>query len=405
MITGALVAEKTDTELVGLARNGNKDAFGLLVQRYQTLMQRFAMRLAAGEESAPDLVQETMLQAYLSLGRLKNPARFKSWLYGIMLNVYRSRLRDRKIAFFSLEVIVEGLQFFPAPFSAPVLTPEKIAEERELYQTVLNAVNKLHPVDRDILLLFYYAQLNSSEIVTLLNIPAGTVKVRLHRARRRLKALLQAGHPEIVPPEKRRKIMVKVTIVDVVKAEPKEGQELPSDPYIVVLYDAPGKRLLPIWVGPHEGESIAIGLSDFATPRPLTHNFYSSLLQAVNAKVEEVHIVALKKDTFYAVVKMRCGKKTSEVDARPSDAIALAVLNDVPIFVAEEVLKTAGVNMPKTVKGPPNRKGLEKIINGLEERQRQYLAQLNQTLKQYHERYQEDIDGANEAFITTIFGK
>ncbi len=85
-----------------------------------------------------------------------------------------------------------------------------------------------------------------------------------------------------------------------------------------------------------------------------------------------MRIVALKKDTFYAVVKMRCGKKTSEVDARPSDAMALAVLNDVPIFVAEEVLETAGTNIPKTVKGSPNRKGLEKIINEMGELQRQY---------------------------------
>jgi bifunctional DNase/RNase len=121
--------------------------------------------------------------------------------------------------------------------------------------------------------------------------------------------------------------------------------------------------------------------------------------------VEEVRVVALKKDTFYAVVKMRCGKKTSEVDARPSDAIALAVLNDAPIFVAEEVLKTAGVNIPETVKGSPNRKGVEQIINGIGEWQRQYQAHLNQMSKQYQERSQEDIAIAHEKFITAVFNK
>ena len=100
---------------------------------------------------------------------------------------------------------------------------------------------------------------------------------------------------------------------------------------------------------------------------------------------------------------MRCGKKTSEVDARPSDAMTLAVLNNAPIFVAEEVLETAGTNIPKTVKGSPNRKGLEKIINEMGELQRQYQAHLNQTLKQYHERSQEDIARANEKFIATVF--
>jgi bifunctional DNase/RNase len=318
-----------------------------------------------------------------------------------VLNVCRSHLRDRKVAFFSLEAIISGLQFYPAPFSGPVITPEKIAEERELYQTVLNTVNALPDVDRDIILLFYYAQLSLQEVATLWNIPVSTVKVRLHRARQRLKAILLERHPEIMPPEKRRKMMVKVTIADVVKTEITGQME--RGQYVIVLYDEAGKRLLPIWVGSFEGESIAIGLNDFATPRPLTHNFYSSLLQAINAKVEEVRIVALKKDTFYAVVKMRYGKKTSEVDARPSDAMALAVLNGVPIFVAEEVLETAGTNIPKTVKGSPNRKGLEKIINEMGELQRQYQANLNQTLQQYHERSQEDIARANEKLIAAVF--
>jgi hypothetical protein len=317
---------------------------------------------------------------------------------------------------------MEGLQFFPAPFTAPAATPEKLAEEQEQYQTVLNAVNKLHPADRDILLLFYYAQLSLPEIVTMLNIPAGTVKVRLHRARQRLKVVLEENYPEIIPPEKRRKKMIKVTIADVRKVELKEGQpqfaeqadvrkvELKegqpqfAEQYVIVLYDEAGKRLLPIWVGPNEGESIAIGLSDFAPPRPLTHNFYSSLLQAINAKVEEVRVVALKKDTFYAVVKMRCGKKTVEVDARPSDAMALAVLNNAPIFVAEEVLETTfGINIPKTVKGSPNRKGLEKIINEMGERQCQYQVHLNQGRKQYRERSPEDLNREKEAAIAAIF--
>jgi bifunctional DNase/RNase len=91
--------------------------------------------------------------------------------------------------------------------------------------------------------------------------------------------------------------------------------------------------------------------------------------------------VALKINTFYAVVKMRCGQKTCEVDARPSDAMTLAVLNDVPIFVAEEVLETAGLSIPETVKGSPNRKGLEKITRGLEEQLRQIQARFNQPFK------------------------
>ncbi len=407
---GASLEEKTDSELVGLARQGDKNAFGLLAERYQMMSRRFAMRLVANEDIAQELAQEAILQAYLSLDRLRDPSRFKSWLCGIVLNVSRSHLRDRKIAFFSLEAIMSGLQFFPAPFSSLVLTPEKIAEERELYQIVLNVVNSLPAADRDITLLFYYAQLSVQEIGALLGIKIGAVKVRLHRARQRLKERLLSQHPEIIPQEKRRKKMVKVTIADVIAVEQKEGQELPvspspGSPCVIALYDEAGRRLLPIWVGPHEGESIAIGLSDFSAPRPLTYNFFSSLLQAVNARVEEVRIVALKKDTFYAVVKMRSGKKTSEVDARPSDAMALAVLNDSPIFVAEDVLETVGLAIPETVKRPPTRQGVEKIIKGIEEWWRQYQARTSQWSKQYHERSQEDIAKEHEAFIASIFSK
>lgn len=393
--------EKTDSELVALARQGDKDAFGILTQRYQPYARRFALRLTGNEDGAQDLVQEAMLQAYLSLKGLRDPARFKSWLCGIVLNVGRSHLRDRKLNDFSLEAILAGLQFYPAPLYETVITPQKMAEERELYQTVFDAVNALAPADRDVIFLFYYAQLSLQEIVTVLHLPAGTVKVRLYRARQRLKALLQERHPEILPPQQRRKIMVKVTIADVVKTE--FTDQMGRGQYVIVLYDEAGRRLLLIWVGSFEGESIAIGLNDFATPRPLTHNFYTSLLQAIDARVAEVQIVALKKDTFYAVVKMRCGKKMSEVDARPSDAMALAVLNDAPIFVAEEVLETGGMNIPETVKGPPNRKGLEKIIKGLGELQRQNQAHFNQTLKQYRERSQEDIVRDNEKFVAAMF--
>jgi RNA polymerase sigma factor (sigma-70 family) len=159
------VEERTDIDLVALARNGDKDAFGLLAQRYQMTAQRFAMRLVAKEDSAQELAQEAMLQAYLSLDRLRDPARFKSWLCGIVLNVCRSHLRDREIAFFSLEAIIGGLQFYAVPlFNVPV-TPEKIAEERELHRIVLDAINTLVSKDRDAMLLFYYAQLSLKKLL------------------------------------------------------------------------------------------------------------------------------------------------------------------------------------------------------------------------------------------------
>jgi len=391
------VEERTDIELVALALKGDKDAFGLLAQRYQMIAQRFAMRLVAQENCAQDLTQEAMLQAYLSLDRLRDPARFKSWLCGIVLNVCRSHLRDREIAFFSLEAIIGGLQFYAVPLSSMAVTPEKIVEERELHRIVLDAINALSPKDRDATLLFYYAQLSLQEIATLLGISVGAVKVRLHRARQRLKANLLSQHPEIVPSEKRRRVMIKVTIADVVKQERKEEEGRTYAPYVIVLQDEVGKRALPIWIGSHEGGTIAIGLNEFSTLRPLTFNFFVSLLQAINAEVEQVRVETLKENIFYAIVKIRCGKKVSEVDARPSDAIALAVLTGSPIFVAEDVLERAGADIPQATKASPERKGVESILKEIEEIQRQEQAQLSRGISP------EEFAKARDELIAAVF--
>lgn len=388
--------EKTDIELVTLARKGNKDAFGVLAQRYQMTAQRFAMRLVTKEDSAQELAQEAMLQAYLSLDQLREPARFRSWLCGIVVNVCRSHLRDRKIVFFSLEAMIGGMQLYAIPFFNMPTTPEKVAEERELYQTVLDTVNSLSSGDRDITLLFYYAQLSLQEIAALLGISAGTVKVRLHRARQRLKDKLLSQHPEITPQEKRRKAMKKVTIADVVKQEQTDERGHSHVLHIIVLQDEVGKRALPIWVGFFKGQSIAMGLSEFPIQRPMTFSFFVSLLQAVNAQVEQVRIETLKGDTFYAVVKIRRGKTVSEVDARPSDALALAVLTNSPIFVAEEVLEHGGADIPKAAKTSPARNGVEKILREIGEMQHRRQAQ---------PLTREESIRAKEELITSVFSR
>jgi len=392
------VEERTDIELVALARKGDKGAFGLLAQRYQMIAQRFAMRLVSNEDCAQELAQEAILQAYLSLDHLRDPARFKGWLCGIVLNVCRSHLRNRKVAFFSLEAIAGGLQFDAVPLSSMVITPKESAEERELHQIVLDAVNALASKDRDTTLLFYYDQFSLQEIAALLGISVGAVKVRLHRARQRLRAKLLSQYPEIMPREQRRKIMIKVTIADVVKQERTDDQGHSHALHIIVLQDEAGRRALPIWIGPFEGQSIAMGLNEFSTQRPMTFNFFVSLLQAINAQVEQVRIEMLKGDTFYAVVKIRCGKTMSEVDARPSDALALAVLTGRPIFVAEDVLERAGADIPQAVKALPTRHGVESIVREIGEMQRQA-----QEYYKSHLLSEEELTRAKEELIAAVF--
>ena len=192
--------------------------------------------------------------------------------------------------------------------------------------------------------------------------------------------------------------MIKVTIADVVKRERKEEEGRTYAPYVIVLQDEAGKRALPIWVGPHEGETIAMGLNEFSTPRPMTFNFFVSLLQAINAEVEQVRVETLKENIFYAIVKIRCGKNVSELDARPSDAIALAVLTGSPIFVAEDVLERAGADIPQAAKAPPERKGVESILREIEEMQRQTQAQLRRGISP------EELAKGRDELIAAVFG-
>ena len=120
---------------------------------------------------------------------------------------------------------------------------------------------------------------------------------------------------------------------------------LMSNHRVVVLKDlqAEGVRLLPIWIGPFEAEAIAIQLQGTETPRPLTHDLLRSVIGTLGARVSHVFINDLNDSTFYARIVVRVDDRDVEIDARPSDAIALAVRVEAPIYVAEAVMDAAGI--------------------------------------------------------------
>ena len=179
--------ERSDTELVARARAGSREAFGELIERHYEMATRVAMRLVRGKECARDLVQEAMLQAYLSLADLREESAFTSWLYGIVLNVCRSYIRDQKVEFCSLEGMAGGRWREEYPLADPAPTPEEAAEARELHQRVLAAVDGLSPRIRRATLLFYFEQLSIPEIAAILNISKAAVKGRLYQARKQLR--------------------------------------------------------------------------------------------------------------------------------------------------------------------------------------------------------------------------
>ncbi|SFS16606.1 hypothetical protein SAMN05421771_2941 [Granulicella pectinivorans] len=107
---------------------------------------------------------------------------------------------------------------------------------------------------------------------------------------------------------------------------------------IVVLKDIASDQVLPIWVGLFEANAIALELEKTATPRPMTHDLLRNFARGLNARVEKVVVSELRQDTFYAVIWMDHAGERVTIDARPSDAIALALRSDCPIYVARDVL-------------------------------------------------------------------
>lgn len=113
---------------------------------------------------------------------------------------------------------------------------------------------------------------------------------------------------------------------------------------IVILKDVNGGAVLPIWVGIYEANAIALEIEKVATPRPMTHDLLKNLLMSLDTRVHKVVVSDLRDDTFFALIWLEKDGQAISVDSRPSDALALALRVDCPIFVEEEVLKNSKVS-------------------------------------------------------------
>jgi len=118
--------------------------------------------------------------------------------------------------------------------------------------------------------------------------------------------------------------------------------------FVVILRDDVNNRWLPIVVGNTEAQAIALQLEQITPPRPLTHDLIKSLLDSVEAKISRVVVSDLRENTYYALISLKLNGHNSEIDARPSDAIALALRMHAPIFVEEEVMSKASVDEKET---------------------------------------------------------
>jgi len=110
---------------------------------------------------------------------------------------------------------------------------------------------------------------------------------------------------------------------------------------IIILRDKDGQRVLPIWVGVFEANAIALQIENVSTPRPMTHDLLKNVIQDLRGRIEKIVVSDLKENTFYALIYLTVGGEVMAVDARPSDAIALALRARAPIFVEERVIDNA----------------------------------------------------------------
>ncbi len=130
--------------------------------------------------------------------------------------------------------------------------------------------------------------------------------------------------------------MIPVEVTGVSVCPPYQG-------YVVILREKEGERWLPIFIGAAEAQAISLLLQDLRYSRPLTFDLFHGLLKAAEAQVHKICVTELKDNTFYALIDLKTPHGLEQVDARPSDAIALALRSKVPILVAEEVMNSASI--------------------------------------------------------------
>lgn len=315
-----------DADLVQAALLGGKDAFAELVTRHRATAAALATRVLGSADLARDAVQEATVAAMVSLDRLRSPDRFGAWFCGITLNVARRWLRQLRAEPPAVSI----------DRASDDQNPEERAEVAEVAAAVRAAVAGLAAGQRQAVYLFYLQGLTHREVATELAISVGAVKARLHQARA---ALIPSLAPLIdtVKESTVTKTARGASWVDVGVAEVRRSDaEVPV--HVMVLEEQSGPRRLPIWIGPAEAATLALNLESQEIPRPLAYQMAAHLLDATASRVSEVRITRLTETVFYAAVIVDGPTGLQEVDARPSDAVNLAIVTSAAVRVDDALL-------------------------------------------------------------------
>ncbi len=183
--TVSVATQLSDEQLSMLIQQGDKEKFGLLVDRYQKKLLRYGRKFLLGSENTEDLVQDTFIKAYQNIKSFNAKQKFSPWIYRIAHNTFINALKKKSlnpIYLLNLDAFIPHLQ------SDDVAANER--EQKEIKALLASSMAKLPSHYREILVLYYYEELSYKEIADILRIPAGTVAIRLKRARLKLQHLL-----------------------------------------------------------------------------------------------------------------------------------------------------------------------------------------------------------------------
>ena len=326
-----------DTDLVIAARNGDREALSLLLSRHRPHLLAMCRRALGDPGLAEDATQEACLQAYLGLVRLREPERFGSWLIGIGLNCCHRLRRQRLHEAWSWDAMQGGV--FHPEFVDPGPEPSDIAVMQELHDAITRAVAELPARQQAAVRLHYLLGLTQAETAEVLGIAPGAVKTRLHNARSRLRQELAPQGEWWLGACREEAIMgtdlIEMQVIDVRRRTIEEVQEYR---YFVMLQERNGERRLPIWIGQFEGIAMSLTLEHVPNTRPLTYTFAADLFRAADGQVREVRIDRLEENVFYATVVTDGPAGEHLVDARPSDALNLALVMGAPIRTSSTIL-------------------------------------------------------------------
>jgi RNA polymerase sigma factor (sigma-70 family) len=307
-----------------------------LLRRHWDTAVMLAGRVLGSPDLARDAVQEAAIAAMTDLERLRSPERFGAWFCGIALNVSRSWLRQ-------LRSEIPGL--YP-DVVAVCPDPAEAAEIADTAARVRGAIGALADGQHHAVRLFYLQGLSHREVAEELGISVGAVKARLHQARAALAPRLVQFMP--IPQKEERTVTaidsaewaeVQVSEVRMTQAEnPLERQ------HVMILAERGGDRRLPIWIGAAEATVLALTLESVEMVRPFPYKLAAGLVEAAGSRVTEVRITRLLDSIFYACVFVQGPDGPREVDARPSDAVNLALASGAPIRMNTELLSLPGTD-------------------------------------------------------------